>query len=398
MPSTIGVNVAIIDQGKILLTQRDDFEVWCLPGGGVDPGESAAQAAAREAQEETGLEVELTRLVGVYSRPRSGQWGGHIFLFAARPLGGKPSPQPGEVVDIGFFSPTDLPTPIVPWMPQRIANALDESISGIAWRHSREWLFPPGYTMEDVYQQRDRSGLSRREFYLRYMSQPGQEGDFFEIPGQGSRGNARSRFHEAGEGPETQDSILQDSILQDPILGVNTVIFQDGKVLLIHREDFDVWALPGGRVEPGETLAQAACREAREETGLDVRLTRLQGVYSEPGWFQRGLHVVVFEGIPVNGRLRPQPGETLEARFFALDELPDHFQYEHRRRLEHALQGLGNGVAWRQNSAWPFDPDLTRQQIYALRDQSGLGRAEFYQRYFIQSGPLEEELEVGGDG
>ena len=40
----LGVNVAILEDGKILLTRREDFEVWCLPGGGVDDGESVAQA------------------------------------------------------------------------------------------------------------------------------------------------------------------------------------------------------------------------------------------------------------------------------------------------------------------------------------------------------------------
>src|SRR3712207_8594830 len=42
------VTIAVIDGGKILLTKREDFEVWCLPGGGVDPGESVAQAAIRD--------------------------------------------------------------------------------------------------------------------------------------------------------------------------------------------------------------------------------------------------------------------------------------------------------------------------------------------------------------
>ena len=64
-----GVNIAILKDGKILLTKREDFEVWCLPGGIVEPGESVVEAAVREAREETGLEVGLTRLVEIYSRP-----------------------------------------------------------------------------------------------------------------------------------------------------------------------------------------------------------------------------------------------------------------------------------------------------------------------------------------
>lgn len=54
---------------KVLLTQRADNGRWCLPGGGMEAGESAAEACEREAWEETGLKVRVKRLVGVYSNP-----------------------------------------------------------------------------------------------------------------------------------------------------------------------------------------------------------------------------------------------------------------------------------------------------------------------------------------
>jgi 8-oxo-dGTP pyrophosphatase MutT (NUDIX family) len=54
--SNLGVNVAVIQDGKILLTQREDFETWILPSGGVEEGESLAQAAIRETKEEAGLD------------------------------------------------------------------------------------------------------------------------------------------------------------------------------------------------------------------------------------------------------------------------------------------------------------------------------------------------------
>jgi len=53
MPA-LGINVAVISEDRILLTKRDDFEVWCLPSGGVEEGESLAEAAVRETKEETG--------------------------------------------------------------------------------------------------------------------------------------------------------------------------------------------------------------------------------------------------------------------------------------------------------------------------------------------------------
>lgn len=66
----LGCSAAIFDdQRRILLTKRTDNGQWCLPGGGVDPGESVAEACEREVWEETGLSVRVKRLVGVYSHP-----------------------------------------------------------------------------------------------------------------------------------------------------------------------------------------------------------------------------------------------------------------------------------------------------------------------------------------
>ena len=62
--SIVSVNIAVLQDGKILLTQREYFETWVLPSGRVEEGESLAQAAIREAKEETGIDVELNRLVG----------------------------------------------------------------------------------------------------------------------------------------------------------------------------------------------------------------------------------------------------------------------------------------------------------------------------------------------
>lgn len=66
----LGCSATIFDeQGRILLTRRADNGQWCLPGGGMEPGESAAEACEREVFEETGLIVRVKRLVGVYSHP-----------------------------------------------------------------------------------------------------------------------------------------------------------------------------------------------------------------------------------------------------------------------------------------------------------------------------------------
>ena len=67
----IGCSGALFDpkREKVLLTQRADNGRWCLPGGTMEPGESAAEACEREVLEETGLQVRAKRLIGVYSNP-----------------------------------------------------------------------------------------------------------------------------------------------------------------------------------------------------------------------------------------------------------------------------------------------------------------------------------------
>jgi ADP-ribose pyrophosphatase YjhB (NUDIX family) len=67
----IGCSAIIFDvtREKVLLTQRTDNGHWCLPGGSMESGESAAEACEREVREETGLNVHVKRLIGVYSNP-----------------------------------------------------------------------------------------------------------------------------------------------------------------------------------------------------------------------------------------------------------------------------------------------------------------------------------------
>lgn len=64
-----GASAAVLDGDRLLLTKRSDNGEWCLPGGGIDPGERPAEAAEREVFEETGLTVRATDLLGVYSNP-----------------------------------------------------------------------------------------------------------------------------------------------------------------------------------------------------------------------------------------------------------------------------------------------------------------------------------------
>jgi ADP-ribose pyrophosphatase YjhB (NUDIX family) len=180
-----------------------------------------------------------------------------------------------------------------------------------------------------------------------------------------------------------------------PFLGVNIAILRDDEILLTERSDFEVWCLPGGEVDPGESLAQAAVREAREETGLEVELTRLVGVYSRPLWLNGGMHVVLFTARITGGTLKVQESEVLRAGFFKRGEIPQALAFGHRQRILDALNGLGGGVAWVQAAEWPFENGLTRQELYDRQARSGLSKREFYQRFVGRPSPAGEKREVG---
>ena len=87
---------------------------------------------------------------------------------------------------------------------------------------------------------------------------------------------------------------------------VNVVVVNDtGEILLIRRSDNDNWALPGGAIDIGESLAQAAVRETREETGIDCEITGLVGIYTNPG------HIILYTS---NGEARQEFSIVLRAR------------------------------------------------------------------------------------
>ncbi|MBU1878402.1 MAG: NUDIX domain-containing protein, partial [Chloroflexi bacterium] len=122
------------------------------------------------------------------------------------------------------------------------------------------------------------------------------------------------------------------------------VLDEAGGLLLVHREDNGYWALPGGHLEYGESLVQAAVRETREETGLEVQIISLSGVYSAPfpdGFVVNEVNQVVVAAFicrMAGGQLRPGP-ETTDAAFFPVDALPEPIMPIHVPRIRHALWG-----------------------------------------------------------
>ena len=123
-----------------------------------------------------------------------------------------------------------------------------------------------------------------------------------------------------------------------------TIIIQDGKILLQRRTDNGKWGLIGGLLEMNETYQEAALREAREETGLEVRLESFLGIYHNHDmvWGNGDCaHVVTafFTASIISGEPRVDE-ESFELRFFGMEELPELFAEDHIAALDAYTQGI----------------------------------------------------------
>jgi len=100
---------------RVLLQRRErDGSVWGFPGGVMDLGEAAHETAIREVREETGLEVEVTGLIGVYSKffvtlPNGDQCQSVCSMFRMRPTGGTLTVDNVETYELRFFEPAEMP-------------------------------------------------------------------------------------------------------------------------------------------------------------------------------------------------------------------------------------------------------------------------------------------------
>ena len=133
-------------------------------------------------------------------------------------------------------------------------------------------------------------------------------------------------------------------------LSVSAVVWRDAnrrELLLMQRSDNAHWGLPGGYMEPGESIDAATAREVREETGVRVEVGRLIGVYSNPAIqvieYPDGRRVqavnLCFEAVPVDVGIATTPDEVLATGYFAVDALPEPLVPIHRVRIEDAVAG-----------------------------------------------------------
>jgi len=279
----------------------DRAPIWGLPGGIMEPGESLSQCLIREVREETGLEVQPTRLIGLYTSPdfdvtypNGDQVQQVTACFACRVVGGALRPDGEESRELAYFPLDDLPP-----LPSWYAAMVDDLRAG------RETTsFRRGRPLAEGRNLNETGKVHFREL-RRYV------------------GSAMLIMPAAA-------GFLQD---------------EAGRVLLIRRRDDGEWAVPGGAMELGERIDQTVIREVYEETGVRFEPTRLVGLYSGPDLqfvYPNGdaVHVVsaFFAGRIVGGSPRADGVESTEVRFFAPDELPPMLS-RHRRRVEDGLAG-----------------------------------------------------------
>jgi 8-oxo-dGTP diphosphatase len=132
---------------------------------------------------------------------------------------------------------------------------------------------------------------------------------------------------------------------KQPALAADCVVFdRDGRLLLIRRKNPPFqgqYALPGGFVEYGERMEDAALRELKEETGIDGKLIRLVGVYSRPDRDPRGHCVSAAYRIEAGDQLPVAADDAAEAEFVA-DYRKERLAFDHDEIVADALaQGTG---------------------------------------------------------
>jgi len=129
-----------------------------------------------------------------------------------------------------------------------------------------------------------------------------------------------------------------------PKIGGDGAIFNDaGSILLMRRADDGTWCLPCGWTEPGETPSQTVVREVKEETGLDVRPTKLVGLFRRPAGGAFGPHAVisVLYLCEVDGGALTCSSEGLELRYWDVDDVPAWFAH-HERMARAAKDAIGD--------------------------------------------------------
>jgi ADP-ribose pyrophosphatase YjhB (NUDIX family) len=296
----VGAGVLLERKGELLLVQRgpamEAFPgAWNLPSGYCEADELPPVAAAREAAEETGLEVRVGSLVDVYAFDDDPRGNGLLLVYEAEIVGGELRGDGREAAALGFFPPDGLPAPLC-------GGGHDQAIR--AWRERVLDRWQPGMPMR-------------------------------HCPHCGHLLEERRAFERLRPVCPRCGFVH----FRDLKVGVSVLIEQEGQVLLVQRAvepGLGQWSLPSGFVEWDEAPETAAVRECREETGLTVALTGLVRVRHYTDDFRGPGISLTYAALVEAGSV--QSGDDAQAaRFFAPADLPPPGEIAfqgHRQTLE----------------------------------------------------------------
>ena len=131
----LGVRGVVRDElGRVLLVRHTYMPGWYLPGGGVDPGETAGEAFAREVWEETGVRLDRPpRLVSMHLNPRASRRDHVVFFVAEVASGGALAGPSAEIAELGFFALDALPDGVTPATRRRLDEVFTEGAAPRTW-------------------------------------------------------------------------------------------------------------------------------------------------------------------------------------------------------------------------------------------------------------------------
>ncbi|GGJ40164.1 NUDIX hydrolase N-terminal domain-containing protein [Deinococcus roseus] len=144
--------------------------------------------------------------------------------------------------------------------------------------------------------------------------------------------------------PQLVKAYLEQATHICPLMGADAVVVKENQILLIRRKDSGLWALPGGNIDVGESVSEAAVRELFEETGLRATPVRLLGVFDAKIWRGRSLmhFYQMVTHLDIQGGELQTTMETLDVKFWPLDALPE-LDEGHRLMVPKAIEMLKSG-------------------------------------------------------
>lgn len=288
------------DNGRILLQRRTDFDFWGLPGGVLELDEDISTCARRELLEETGLTVGELTLVGIYTDPdydvtypNGHQCQQFTICFSATVSGGAMQPDGRETTEQHFFTAAEIATRQLP----------------IWYRHMLQ------------------------DFYTCHMPA-------FRPP---------RRLPHATDQIASIRPFIGNARLIAP--GSSVLIQRDdGRILIVQRQDNGIWVLPAGYADLGENAAYTAVREVHEETALTISPQRLIGVYSHPLFevtYPNGDQVknvgVLFAATLVGGQLNIDHSELRAAEWVPPTQIATRIFPGYQPYVAHIMSCLDKG-------------------------------------------------------